>query len=468
MASASTIATETRGPSFCAASSATASSPSCTALADRQLVAGLAPARCAAPRRRRARRAPAGRGAYPETSSSAARAASRSPSSPALTMRPARGRARPARPARVAVGPALLRQLRQGDQKGGLRDASAASAPCRNRRARRRARPPDCRHRARASGSARGSRACDSRRSIWMARKIWRSFGRGCGSSRGSISRASCIDSVEPPETMRPLPANWPAARGKRQHVDAVMVPEALVLIGDQHLDELRVDLVEAGGEPPAAVGRGEGAQQRAVAVDDLGRDRELFAAAAAERRGRALRRQPSRGRRARANEPRCIAASAAALAQSCLFRHPRRIVRLLLASGEIEDCPHGALTSIMPGRGAGRVLRPVHVLDAGRRMGVDARRHRAHHIGERDVAVAAGFAVEGRDEAVVAELEMRRLGPRQPGEIRQVGARRRGADCRSRSRPASRSLTSTREAQSLCSRDLQHDHEALVLRRPR
>ena len=75
------------------------------------------------------------------------------------------------------------------------------------------------------------------------------------------------------------------------------MVPEALVLIGDQHLDELRIDLVEAGREPPAPVGGGEGAQQRAVAVDDLLRDRQLLRAAAAGRRGRGVfERSASRG----------------------------------------------------------------------------------------------------------------------------------------------------------------------------
>ncbi len=63
---------------------------------------------------------------------------------------------------------------------------------------------------------------------------------------------------------------------GERQHVDALMVPEALVLIGDQHVDELLVDLIEVGFQPPVAVRRGEGAQQQAVAVLDLGGDCEL------------------------------------------------------------------------------------------------------------------------------------------------------------------------------------------------
>ncbi len=71
---------------------------------------------------------------------------------------------------------------------------------------------------------------------------------------------------------MWPLVMSWPAAR-KRQHVDALMVPETLVLIGDQHVDELLVDLVETGFQPPVAVRRGEGAQQLAIAILDFGGD---------------------------------------------------------------------------------------------------------------------------------------------------------------------------------------------------
>ena len=108
----------------------------------------------------------------------------------------------------------------------------------------------------------------------------------------------------------------------QRQDVDALMIPEALVLVGDQHLHELRVDLVEIGGEPPAAVRRREGAQQRAVAVDDLGRDRE----------GRSDRRrigavgpfQPAPGERDRRLAPlRCRRAIAHAAAAPLHVRAP-------------------------------------------------------------------------------------------------------------------------------------------------
>ncbi len=57
---------------------------------------------------------------------------------------------------------------------------------------------------------------------------------------------------------------------GERQEIDALMLPEPLVLIGHQHLDELRIDLIEVYRQPPASVGGGEGAKQLAVAIDDF------------------------------------------------------------------------------------------------------------------------------------------------------------------------------------------------------
>ena len=252
------------------------------------------------------------------------------------------------------------------------------------------------------------------RRSIWMARRICLILAPSERLSRGSISRASCIDSVEPPETMRPLPANWPAARSSASDVDALMVPEALVLVGDQHLRRI--------------AGRPRRDRRRAASARPASRRR-----AAARRRGRRLRSRPGRPRQAAAERrgrpiparPRPSATNGRA---AC--RGNRDAASAPVMSGRL-DLHHA-------GGGAGRELRPVHVLDARRRMGVDARRHRAHDIGQRERAVGIALvAVERRDETVVAEFEMRRLGLRQPGEVGQVGAVDQAADCRSRSRPA-------------------------------
>ena len=54
------------------------------------------------------------------------------------------------------------------------------------------------------------------RRSICRARTSCRSFAVKERPSRGSISRATCMDSVEAPETMRPLLTNCTAARPAR------------------------------------------------------------------------------------------------------------------------------------------------------------------------------------------------------------------------------------------------------------
>ena len=53
---------------------------------------------------------------------------------------------------------------------------------------------------------------------------------------------------VEPPETMRPLRHELPGGARKRERIDAVMRVEALVLVGDQHGEEARVDIVARAG----------------------------------------------------------------------------------------------------------------------------------------------------------------------------------------------------------------------------
>ncbi len=63
-----------------------------------------------------------------------------------------------------------------------------------------------------------------------------------------------------------------PGGAQRGQRVDAGVGLKALVLVGDQHVEEGRVHLVKLHGEAPAPVGGGEGAQQRAVAVEHFGR----------------------------------------------------------------------------------------------------------------------------------------------------------------------------------------------------
>ena len=58
---------------------------------------------------------------------------------------------------------------------------------------------------------------------------------------------------VEPPETIWPCVTSWQAGAHEREGIDAVMLVEALVLIGEQHFEEARIDLVRA--SPAAASG---------------------------------------------------------------------------------------------------------------------------------------------------------------------------------------------------------------------
>ena len=53
---------------------------------------------------------------------------------------------------------------------------------------------------------------------------------------------------------------------------------EALVLVGEEQVEEARIDAVAGGGKAPAAVGRGVGAEQLAVAIDDEGGEGEVLA----------------------------------------------------------------------------------------------------------------------------------------------------------------------------------------------
>ena len=54
----------------------------------------------------------------------------------------------------------------------------------------------------------------------------------------------------------------------KRERVDAAMGVEPLVLVGEQKFYQARIDVLARRRQSPAALRRGVGAQQLAVAVD--------------------------------------------------------------------------------------------------------------------------------------------------------------------------------------------------------
>ena len=164
------------GPSARARSRARSSSGFCSVGVDGERDAPCGRARRRSPDRPHAAPASASAGAPPAPVS-------------ALAQRDLVGRNAPV--ARDAIEHAVARALRDARPSGRagalpataasrpaarLRRATAASAPCRNRRARPRARLRDCRHRARGRDRARGSRPCSARARAAIARTIWRSL----------------------------------------------------------------------------------------------------------------------------------------------------------------------------------------------------------------------------------------------------------------------------------------------------
>ena len=65
---------------------------------------------------------------------------------------------------------------------------------------------------------------------------------------------------------------------GDRQRIDAVVLAEALVLVGDQQIEIARIDVLHGRGQSPASVDRRVGAQQLPVAVDHDGGELEALA----------------------------------------------------------------------------------------------------------------------------------------------------------------------------------------------
>ena len=175
-----------------------------------------------------------------------------------------------------------------------------------------------------------------------------------------------------------------------RQRIDAVMLVEAPVLIGDQHAQELRIDIRDRRLQPPAAFRRRKGPKQLPVGIQHFASTRRPPCRAAADM---PCRPQSSANRAA----PASIAAG---------------------SSSDRELVPEAALWRRhdlhLAGCGARRKLGAVHVLDGRRRMVVDAGRDGAHDIGDVDLTVVVRGPVEGRNEAIVAELGMcRRLSRR-------------------------------------------------------
>ena len=202
-----------------------------------------------------------------------ARAPRRAGSRRARRRGPARGCGRAAR-LRGSGRAGAARATAAAPRAAPPRPATGAAAPCRSRRARPRARPRGCRRRARGADRAAGSRPSRAAARAASARSACRTLPAPVRSCSPCSSRATCMVSVEPPETMRPWRDELPAGAADGPGVDAAVRAEALVLEGHQHGEIARVDVLRLDRQPPAAVGRGVGAQQPVVAVEHGHRQR--------------------------------------------------------------------------------------------------------------------------------------------------------------------------------------------------
>ena len=204
---------------------------------------------------------------------------------PSASARPSRGRrprARSRRPPACGRARDCARALRRRESDPGgasrataewrparpPRPPTAAAAPCRNRRARPRARLPGCRRTAPAADRAAGSRPSTAA-----------SRAAAPAAPGGSCRPASfLVHAQQQPRHLHgdgraarqraPVAQQQPSGPADRQRIDAVVAAEALVLEGDQHGEVARIDLLHLRRQAPAAVGRRVGAQQPVVAVE--------------------------------------------------------------------------------------------------------------------------------------------------------------------------------------------------------
>ena len=153
-----------------------------------------------------------------------------------------------------AVGAAGLGRLRQGDEQRGL----GGGQPARLLAEPGEARGADALEVAAVGGEgeveARGSRPCRAGARAPGRRGSGGACRRAVPVGPSSSRRATCMVSVEPPETMRPWRSDWSGGAGERERIDAGVAAEAAVLEGDELREVAAVDRGER--RPAGASGR--------------------------------------------------------------------------------------------------------------------------------------------------------------------------------------------------------------------
>ncbi len=177
-----------------------------------------------------------------------------------------------ARRTRVAVGATPFGRLRQGDEQGGLADRQPARllAEVGERRgahaldvAAERRQPQVQREDLRLRQMVLEPQGADDLAHLGAARALVVTLdeaGHLHGQRGGAGNDAAVLDELH-------------GGARQRAHVDAAVIVEALVLEGHEHGEVALVDVGGFDGKAPAAVRRGEGAQQPVAPVEDGRRD---------------------------------------------------------------------------------------------------------------------------------------------------------------------------------------------------
>ena len=180
--------------------------------------------------------------------------------------------ARDTRRARIAVGAAPLGRLRQRDEQGGLADRQPARllAEIGERRrahaldvAAERRQPQVQREDLRLGQMVLEPQGADDLAHLGAAGALVVALdeaGHLHGQRGGAGNDAAVLDELH-------------GGARQRAHVDAAVIVEALVLEGHEHGEIALVDVGGFDGKAPAAVRRGEGAQQPVAPVEDGRRD---------------------------------------------------------------------------------------------------------------------------------------------------------------------------------------------------
>ncbi len=150
----------------------------------------------------------------------------------------------------------------------------------------------------------------------------------------------------------------------ERQRIDAMVLEEAFVLIGEQEFEEARIDILARRRQPPASLIGRIGPQQAAIAIDHQGGEREPAPSGGGP--SETIQRANAASKQRRRHEPAIKVARRRAAASSALRRSTvaRRRPRSGRRAGSIAEQigGHGVGVTSLAGATAKDVVRGAHL----------------------------------------------------------------------------------------------------------